>query len=93
MTERLKGVYVAFNEDYREDDAEQILAAIRMFVVEREKTSLLGFASGTEIRRRRIRGVADVEPMVADSTDWIARVRVKAELTDKIWDALQMRMK
>lgn len=65
MTDRLKGVYVAFNEDYREDDAEQILAAIRM-----------------------IRGVAAVTPMVTDSTDWIARVRVKAELTDKIWDAL-----
>ena len=30
MTERLKGVYVAFDRDIRDDDAEFILNAIRM---------------------------------------------------------------
>jgi hypothetical protein len=30
MTERLKGVYVAFNSDIREDDAEYIINAIKM---------------------------------------------------------------
>ncbi len=30
MTDRIKGVYVAFDQDYRVDDAEDILTAIRM---------------------------------------------------------------
>jgi hypothetical protein len=30
MTDRLKGVLVTFDSDIREDDAEQIIAAIRM---------------------------------------------------------------
>lgn len=30
MTDRLKGVYVVFDQDIREDDAEAILNAIRM---------------------------------------------------------------
>lgn len=30
MTDRLRGVYVAFEQDIREDDAEPLLAAIRM---------------------------------------------------------------
>ena len=30
MTERLKGVYVAFDKDIREDDAEYIINAIKM---------------------------------------------------------------
>lgn len=30
MTDRIKGVYVTFDKDYRDDDAEPILQAIRM---------------------------------------------------------------
>ncbi len=30
MTDRLKGCYVAFDDDYRTDDVERILEAIRM---------------------------------------------------------------
>lgn len=30
MTDRLKGVYVAFDKDYRDDDVEQIIDAIKM---------------------------------------------------------------
>lgn len=30
MTDRLKGCWVVFEKEYREDDAEEILAAIRM---------------------------------------------------------------
>ena len=30
MTERLKGAWVSFDQDYRDDDAENILLAIRM---------------------------------------------------------------
>jgi len=30
VTDRLKGVYVAFDKDYRDDDVEQIIDAIKM---------------------------------------------------------------
>lgn len=30
MTDRIKGVYVALDKDYRVDDAEEILAALKM---------------------------------------------------------------
>jgi len=30
MTNRIKGIYVALDQDYRVDDAEEILAAIKM---------------------------------------------------------------
>jgi len=30
VTDRLKGVYVTFDKDYRTDDAEQIIEAIKM---------------------------------------------------------------
>ena len=64
MSDRFKGVYVAFEEDVKDEDAESTIEAIK-----------------------HIRGVAGVTPEVLDnSTDWMARMRVKSELRDKILD-------
>ena len=61
MTQKFKGFYVTLERDIREDDAEDILTALR-----------------------QIRGVIDVSPDVADSTDWAARTRVRAEIYQKL---------
>ena len=54
MTERLKGVYVAFEKDIREDDAEYITNAIRMI---KGVTSVNGIIANVEdeMNRERIR--------------------------------------
>jgi hypothetical protein len=66
MTDRLQGVYVAFDVDIREDDAKDIIAAIS-----------------------QIRHVLRVEPSVVDLSDFVARERVRRELTDKLWEILK----
>jgi hypothetical protein len=37
---------------------------------------------------RMITGVASVQPMVADPADYMARERVRFELTKQLWDVL-----
>ena len=66
MTDRFKGVWVAFEQDMRDDEAQPIIDAIRC-----------------------LRGVADVQGNVANSDDWINRVRVRDELGKKLWNALR----
>lgn len=61
MTDRLRGVFVAFERDIREDDAEQTIAAIR-----------------------QLRGVAAVEPSVSSPSDFVAEIRVRRELSEKL---------
>lgn len=61
----MKGVWVAFDHDIRDDDAEPLLAAIK-----------------------QLRGVQAVEGKVADSDDWMARERIRAELGKKLWEVL-----
>jgi hypothetical protein len=61
MTNRVKGLIVALEHDYREDDCENIINAIMM-----------------------IHGVAAVDTEIDDSSDWINRQQVKAEVKDKI---------
>ena len=61
MTDRLKGLVVAFEADVRVDDADHIINAIRM-----------------------LRGVSDVTELPIESSDWLARTRVRMEL----WEAI-----
>lgn len=70
MTDRLKGVWVAFDEDIRVDDAEPILQAIR-----------------------QIRHVEAVNGQVSSPDDWMARMRLRAELRTKFFDAWQAMFK
>lgn len=65
MTDRLKGVWVAFDKDIRDDDAEPLIAAIKC-----------------------LRGVQAVTPAIADSSDWMARERIRHELGKEIWAVL-----
>ena len=57
---------VALEHDIHEDDANQIVNAIRMF-----------------------RGVADVTTAPVNPGDYVARTRVRAQLTQKLWEVLQ----
>lgn len=68
MTDRLKGCWVAFDRDIRDDDAEPLIAAIQ-----------------------QMRGVLAVEPSIMTPDDWMARERVRRELTDKLYQALEGR--
>jgi len=65
MTDRIKGVYVALDQDYRVDDAEEILAALKM-----------------------VKGVSDVTGDIIDMDDWSNRVRIRHELSAKLWKVL-----
>jgi len=65
MTDRLKGVWVIFDKDIREDDAQPIIDAIK-----------------------QIRHVLSVKPSIADGSDYMARERVRMELSEKLWDVL-----
>ncbi len=65
MTAHLKGLTVCFEDDIREDDAQAVIAAIKM-----------------------VKGVADVVPLVSSPQDWLARVRVRGELSNQILDVL-----
>jgi hypothetical protein len=38
---------------------------------------------------RQLRGVLDVAPILADSSDWINRQRIRAELSQKLFDILK----
>jgi len=38
---------------------------------------------------RQLRGVLDVKPVEATSGDWMNRVRITAEIEDRLWRALQ----
>lgn len=68
MTDRLKGVFVTFDRDIREDDAEHILNAIRM-----------------------VKHVVDVQPLVSDHVDEMARSRVDQEWREKLWELMEPR--
>ena len=61
MTDRIHSVTIVLDADYRTDDVEPILTALRM-----------------------VRGVADVQPNVADSNAYMARARVASDLGDEI---------
>ncbi len=54
MTQRLKGCYVAFEKDIREDDAESILQSIRMIRgvggVTTDEAGLADYAIRTQVR-------------------------------------------
>jgi len=65
MTDRIKGVYVALDRDYRVDDAEEILIALKM-----------------------VKGVLDVTSDITGIDDWSNRVRIRQELSAKLWEAL-----
>lgn len=66
MTARIKALIVALKQDWREDDAKALIAAIR-----------------------QLRGVLDVKPVETTSEDWMNRVRITAEIEDRLWRALQ----
>jgi len=66
MTDRYKGCVVTLDQEYRSDDAEEIIAAIKM-----------------------VKGVLNVTPSVADFNDHMNRDRVRAELSQKLWDVLK----
>ena len=66
MTDRHSGYIVVLENNFRDDDAEAILNALRM-----------------------VKGVLSVEPIVADPHAYIARERVKKELSEKLWNALE----
>lgn len=38
---------------------------------------------------RQLRGVLDIKPIEATGEDWVNRVRITAEIEDRIWRALQ----
>ncbi len=70
MTDRFNALVVVLDRDYRSDDAQAILDAIRM-----------------------IKGVVAVEGNVLKPDDFIARVRVREEIREKIWDVFFPREK
>ena len=55
MTNRLKGVWVAFEQDIREDDAESIIGAIRCLRGVADVDPCLAGGSGEWINRQQIR--------------------------------------
>jgi hypothetical protein len=65
MTDRIKGCWVSFERDIREDDAGPLLQAIQ-----------------------QLRGVSAVTADPADPADWMARDRVRRELSEKLWAVL-----
>lgn len=68
MSDRIKALTISLDKDYRDDDVEAIINAIKM-----------------------VRGVADVSPILATSDDWLARSRVRHELSTalgKFWDEI-----
>jgi uncharacterized protein YjiS (DUF1127 family) len=65
MTDRAKGLMVAFADDFREDDIDDLMNAIRM-----------------------LKGVIDVRTVTANPDDWMNRRRVRFELHEKLWKAL-----
>jgi hypothetical protein len=56
MTDRIKGVYVAFDKDYRIDDAESILTAIRQIrgvaLVSSQVTDFVDFDARAKVREK-----------------------------------------
>jgi hypothetical protein len=70
MTDRLKGVWVTFDQDIRTDDAESLINAIK-----------------------HLRGVLAVEPNITDVADYMARERVRTELSEKLWEVLHPKKK
>lgn len=65
MTDRFNALVVVLDRDIRSDDAEPLIAAIKM-----------------------LRGVLSVTPHASDMNDHIAEMRIRNELTEKIWKAL-----
>jgi hypothetical protein len=66
MTDRIKGLTVTLDRDYRDDDVETIVNAIMM-----------------------VKGVVNVAKSITTLDDHINRTRIRAELTDRIFDALK----
>lgn len=66
MTDRFFALTVALDKDIREDDAQPIIAAIKM-----------------------LRGVASVEPHVADLEFYTAYERARVDLVGKLWEVLK----
>lgn len=66
MTDRYNALTVVLDRDIREDDAEQLINAIRM-----------------------LRGVLTVDPHVANIGDHVASMRVKRELTEKLYNVMK----
>ncbi len=65
MTDRIKGLVITLDNDYRIDDLENLINAIEQF-----------------------RGVASVSPSVASTDDHINRSRIKLELKQKLYEAI-----
>lgn len=66
MTDRVNGLTVYLEEDYRIDDVQAIIDSITM-----------------------TRGVLKVEPIIVDSSTFIAEERGKFEIKTKIYDFLR----
>jgi len=65
VSDRIKSIVVVLENDYREDDAAEIIMAIRM-----------------------IKGVIDAQPTAWTSDDWVIRSRIRREMTDAIFAAI-----
>ncbi len=66
MTDRYNALTVVLDRNIREDDAEQLINAIRM-----------------------LRGVLSVDPHVSDLNDHVAAMRVKRDLTEKLFNVMK----
>ena len=66
MTDRYYALTVTLEQDHHQDDARDLLIAIR-----------------------QLRGVAKVEPLVANSVSAMAEVRAKRALAEKMWKVLE----
>lgn len=66
MTDRVNRLTVILDGDYRDDDLDQLIGAIRL-----------------------MRGVLKVKMHVADTNDYLAVERAKADLREKILDLVR----
>ena len=59
------------------------------FIVVLEEAIRADDAEDTLTALRQVRGVISVEPIVTDSNTHLAAARIKRDLRQKVWDALE----